>query len=639
MIKQTVLFVDDESKVLQALKRLCRKEPFTMEFACSGVEALEIMTLKTIDLVVSDLRMPEMDGSELLAEIEKLYPDIPRVLLSGNADLPSVVKSLNEGKLSYYFEKPWPDDRFRFVLRGLLNQRGLEQKYKALLETVSSQNETLIRQAEKISEQVELKDRLFAVMSHEIRTPLNGIHGVLQLMQDHRELDAKCRRLIDVALSSSTDLGRIVNDILDYSKIDSGEMQLEVRPFCVSSLIEDIYELMLPVAESKNIQLKCDTNLCDKELFFEGDDHRIRQVIMNIVSNAIKFTESGWVKIHAPTIADSDLKISVEDTGIGISEDRQALLFEEYKMLGTTHARKFGGTGLGLSICKRLIKLMGGDIQVKSEPGKGSIFTMYIPLQQVAPNPSSLKRREYIQSDLSQMAILVVDDNETNRLVVESMLDNLGVTVFHADSGEQALALLDYKPISSAIDLILMDVSMPEISGIEVTRIIREKNLIDKNIPIIAMTAHVQPNERQGFHDAGMDGFLGKPFQFIELIDVLQEHEQEFSHERFLKIQSETGGKVINDLVASFRRDAEKRLVALQESYEAEDWVEFSAQSHAIGSNAGMFGSIGLFRICRKVESAHREDENEIVKNLAPNLISLVIPGVEKVESWLDNEG
>lgn len=638
MINQTVLFVDDESNVLLALKRLCRKESFEMVFARSGVEALEIMKLQTIDLVVSDLRMPEMDGSELLVEIGRRYPDTPCVLLSGNADLPSVVKALNEGKLSYYFEKPWSDDQFKFVLRRLLNQRGLEQKYKALLETVSGQNEILIKKAEEISDQVELKNRFFAVMSHEIRTPLNGIHGVLQLMRDHQGLDAKSRRLVDVALSSSSDLGRIVNNVLDYSKIRSGEMQLEIRPFCVRSMIQDIFELMLPVAEAKNIQLKCDANLPDKEFYYEGDDYRIRQVIMNIVCNAIKFTESGWVKIRTPTIANNDFEISVEDTGIGISEDRQALLFQEYKMLGTTHARKFGGTGLGLSICKCLVELMGGDIQVESNPGEGSMFTIRIPLQQIAPNSSSLKGK-HIQSDLSQMAILVVDDNETNRLVVESMLDSHGVRVFHADSGRQTLALLDYKPIGSVIDLILMDVSMPEMSGTEVTRIIRERNLVAKNIPIIAMTAHVQPDERQGFRDAGMDGFLGKPFQFIELINVLQEYEQEFSHERFLKIKSETGGGAMSKLVASFRRDAEKRLVVLRDSYEAEDWGEFSAQSHAIGSSAGMFGSIGLYRICRRVESAHRKDEDEIVKNLAPNLISLVMPGVEKVESWLDTEG
>jgi CheY-like chemotaxis protein/HPt (histidine-containing phosphotransfer) domain-containing protein len=200
------------------------------------------------------------------------------------------------------------------------------------------------------------------------------------------------------------------------------------------------------------------------------------------------------------------------------------------------------------------------------------------------------------------------------------------------------LALLGDSSISSVLDLILMDISMPEMNGIDVARIIRENNLVDRNIPIIAMTAHVQPVEQDGFMQAGMDGFLGKPFQLAELMEVLRQHERNFCNERFLKLKAETSVGAIDKLVASFRRDAEKRLMVLRCTCEDEDWSEFSSQCHALGSNAGMFGTLALYRICRKVESANKKKEYQVISKLAPDLIELVLPSVEKVEMWLNAE-
>jgi CheY-like chemotaxis protein/HPt (histidine-containing phosphotransfer) domain-containing protein len=276
---------------------------------------------------------------------------------------------------------------------------------------------------------------------------------------------------------------------------------------------------------------------------------------------------------------------------------------------------------------------MNGDIKVESQPGQGSMFTVHIPLNRT-DDTNSLSEVGSVKFDLSRKSLLVVDDNETNRIIVEQMLEEHGVKVFHAENGEQALALLADDSINSVLDFIMMDISMPVMSGIEVVQIIRAQNLVDSNLPIIAMTAHVQPDEQQTFYDAGMDGFLGKPFQISELIQVLRVHDQEFNHECFLRLKSDTGKTGIDRLVASFRRDAEKRLATLKVSYATENWKEFSAQSHALGSSAGMFGTLRLYRICRRVEFAYQKDETAELKDLAVSLIGLVIPGVEKVESW-----
>ena len=242
---------------------------------------------------------------------------------------------------------------------------------------------------------------------------------MLQLLKERDGLDAVSARLVDVALSSSTDLGRIVNDVLDFSKIESGKMELESRAFSLLDLLNDIYELMLPVAVQKGIDFTAEFDLAKDGKLVAGDDYRIRQIVSNLVGNALKFTDKGFVIMKAHMTSECDLILTVTDSGIGISPDRHDMLFEEFKMLGATHARKFGGTGLGLSICKRLLELMGGKISVESSPGEGATFVIGIPLGKEANPEIVLPPSSHC--DLVGKCLMVVDDNETNRLVVESL--------------------------------------------------------------------------------------------------------------------------------------------------------------------------------------------------------------------------
>ena len=357
-------------------------------------------------------------------------------------------------------------------------------------------------------------------MSHEIRTPLNAIMGLAQLLEEG-ELRSEERGLIQQISESGQSLLRIINDILDFSKIEAGQLQMESHPFNPVQSLRNVLHLFQPLAKTKALDLRLELAEGDLPPAVMGDRLRLEQILINLVSNAIKFTERGEIVASLRSLSSdgaSRLRFEVKDTGIGIAPEALANLFQAFSQADMTITRRYGGTGLGLAISRRLVALMGGDIGVNSLAGHGSNFWFEIPCERSAEQgecPESIEPEEVERmdvADLQGLRVLAVDDNRINLLLVERARVSL------ASDGQQALDTLKTAP--GDFDVILMDVQMPVMDGLAATREIRRiPELV--HLPVIALSAGVLPEERAAAFSAGFTGFLAKPIDIKQMRDLL----------------------------------------------------------------------------------------------------------------------
>lgn len=365
---------------------------------------------------------------------------------------------------------------------------------------------------QELEQAMEARGQFLAVMSHEIRTPLNGILGTLDLLRD-KNLDTKQRQQIHTMESSGNSLLRLIDDILDYSRIDAGKLTIETEGFDLKQLVHECMQLLQQQAslQGNMVLLEYDSSLPTQ---VKGDVNRIRQVLINLMSNAIKFTENGTITIIVKPKPGSDhIFFLIKDTGIGIAKEKQSSLFELFTQADSSTSRRYGGTGLGLAICRRLVLLMGGNIGVESEPKQGSIFWFHLPLVNaddwVAPPPQA----EVVSPNNFSGRLLIVDDNYVNLMVAEGICRQLGFDVQTCESGADAITLLLQD--QQGFDAILMDCEMPGMDGLETTReIIRlQKDGHVPSFPIAALTAHAVPEKIKACHDAGMVVHIAKPIR------------------------------------------------------------------------------------------------------------------------------
>jgi len=396
-----------------------------------------------------------------------------------------------------------------------LKSKGLQLKYDF---------EGLQKEKDIAEKTVELKDKFIANLSHEIRTPLNGVLGMANLLSDTKPTPEQLEYINTIKLSANN-LITIINDLLDFSKIQDGVVKIENREFDVHELLSNIVQLFKVKADEKNIELNCSF---DKNLpkIIIGDASRLNQIILNIVSNAIKFTESGKIKIESKITShqnlDAKILFTISDTGIGIDQKELESIFESFTQIKGKSDKLYSGTGLGLSIAKQLTELQNGVISVSSKPGSGSTFKIEIPFRLLEPilkEDITTTDSSFTPRDLSDINVLLVEDNKVNQFLAKKILCKMGFKVDVASSGQEAL---DYFSKGMSCDVILMDVQMPEMNGYELTGYIREfKNGQLSNIPIVALTAYASSNEKDKAAQAGMNEYLTKPYSPDELLSVI----------------------------------------------------------------------------------------------------------------------
>ncbi|MEZ7500103.1 response regulator [Flavobacterium sp. Arc3] len=401
-------------------------------------------------------------------------------------------------------------------------------KILGTIQDVSDQKhiETELIKAKELAEQsVRIKEQFLTNMSHEIRTPMNGIIGFARILEG-TNLDSDQEQSVKAIKRAGKNLMVIINDILDFSKIEADKMIIEEVQFSLSKNIKSVVELLSTIAEEKNVKLlhEIDPEINNSLI---GDPTRLSQILINLLGNALKFTEKGYVELvvsqERESETDTFIKFTVTDTGIGIPKDKIDSIFESFNQASNETSRKFGGTGLGLTITRKLIELQGGTIVVKSEMGKGSEFSFLIQYpkdKKGIANVSIVESKKLTYDFLKDIRVLLVEDNELNQLLAVKVFKKWNKEIDIANNGKIAIDKIE----KNNYDIILMDIQMPEMDGNELAKYIRTEMGVKSNIPIIAMTAHATLEEEKRCLENGMNDYLSKPFHFDELLEKLNKN-------------------------------------------------------------------------------------------------------------------
>lgn len=557
-----LLIVDDEHSITQSLNRIFHRSHYRIFTATSGAEGLECLAMEDIAIVISDMRMPEMSGPEFLQQVAKRWPDTIRIVLTGYADTQEAIRVINTGDIFRYIHKPWERDELLAIVTEAEEKYKKKHREKNQLETavaqshqltfynqqlkktvednnaklertsdklaIAQEDEKKLRQervdAEKLSE---AKSRFLATMSHEIRSPLNSIIAMNALLLDS-ELSNEQRELAKLAHDGGQALLVLINDILDFSKIEAGKLQLNQQWFNIIELIENTVELITTQAIDKPIELVTVISPDVPNLLL-GDQVRVRQILINILSNAVKFTEQGGIIIRVQPV-ELGIHISVEDTGIGIPENRQKTIFEEFVQADNSDSRSYGGTGLGLSICKQLIQMMGGDISLSSKEGVGSYFQFSLPLQ----TKSSTALHPVPTNDH------LVGIDSQNPILGEALKEQLMLFGYHVvPISQMSTSSNNYKKFSFIVDLNDVNKSANKYKEILNRSLVGNDILSSEPWTMVGLIPNDGLDQLNRLKEKGFTHLLRKPVRLENLLRYINGDEREYVERNSTRLKKE----------------------------------------------------------------------------------------------------
>ena len=630
-LNSDILVIDDSAVVLAVVKKILQ-DLYDVRVAQSAKDAYSCLEEKIPDLILLDLEMPEVDGFAFLGTIiqNPVWCEIPVIFLTGIDDRKKEEQALELGAVEYIL-KPIAEGvllkRVHFHLELQLFKKKMEELVASRTEELLKTQEELKIAAETANEALRVKSNFLANMSHEIRTPMNSIMGFSEIALDS-EISPETRGHILKIKDSTILLLRVINDILDISKIEAGKMEMESISFCPGNVINNCQTMIAQFINEKGLDFKVhiDEQLLDMQVL--GDPVRLYQAILNLLSNAAKFTARGTVSLSANLLSsdgeNATISFKIVDSGIGMTKEQLGFVFEPFAQVDSESTRAQDGTGLGLPITKNIIELMGGSLIAESTLGEGSEFEILLKLpetdaESLFDDAFGESVPEHVERPHFEGEILVCEDNRLNQQVIQEHLRRVGLKTMIAENGLEGLKIVmdRMKMKQKPFDMILMDMQMPVMDGFEATARI---NALGTGVPIIALTANVMTTDLEDYKRNGLMDCIGKPFQTWDLWRCLLSFLMPVSKSVVeTKAVNESDEELLRNLRRDFPRANRDRMEDIHNAIISGDLKSARMYAHTLKSNAGLIKEFRLQDLAAIVEEIiEKEKIQEITPYLSP---------------------